>query len=131
MSKTYRDRPKQRRWFSRSEDFRCRHCRTFVGAVPLGGRHHRNHCPRCLYSRHVDGSTSGDRASECGGMMAPIGAFTRMKGEYVIVHQCLACGFERHNRIAADDDFALVLSLPEVAPREAVADAEDTWDETA
>jgi hypothetical protein len=46
--------------------------------------------------------------------MAPIGAFTRPKGEHVIVHRCLACGFERHNRIAADDDFDLVLRLPSV-----------------
>ena len=35
MSKTFRDQPKQRRWRSRSEDFRCRHCRTLVGALPL------------------------------------------------------------------------------------------------
>ena len=49
--------------------------------------------------------------------MAPIGAFTRPKGEHVVVHRCLTCGFERHNRIAADDAFDLVLALPEVAPR--------------
>jgi len=49
--------------------------------------------------------------------MAPIGVFTRPKGEHVIVHRCLSCGFERYNRIAADDDFDLVLSLPTVEPR--------------
>ena len=46
--------------------------------------------------------------------MEPIGAFTRPKGEHVIVHHCLTCGFERHNRIAGDDDFELVLKLPVV-----------------
>ncbi len=49
--------------------------------------------------------------------MAPVGAFRRPKGEYVVVHRCLACSFERYNRIAADDNFDLVLSLPLVAPR--------------
>jgi len=30
----------------------------------------------------------------------------------VIVHRCHGCDFERFNRIAADDDFDLVLALP-------------------
>lgn len=88
----------------------------FVGALLSGGRH-RNHCPYCLYSRHVDGDRPGDRASTCGGSMAPIGVFTRPKGEQVLVHRCHACGFERYNRIAADDDIAAVQHLPLVEPR--------------
>jgi len=87
-----------------------------VGPVPYGGKH-RNHCPYCLHSRHVDGRVPGDRASTCGGTMAPIGTFARRNGEQVVVHRCLSCGFERYNRIAADDYFELVLSLPAAAPR--------------
>ena len=49
--------------------------------------------------------------------MAPVGAFTRPRGEHVILHRCDACGQERHNRIAADDDFSLVLQLPAVSLR--------------
>ena len=49
--------------------------------------------------------------------MAPVGAFTRAKGEHAIVHRCLSCGFERHNRVAADDDFTAVMRLPVVQPR--------------
>jgi hypothetical protein len=49
--------------------------------------------------------------------MEPIGSFQRPNEEYVIVHRCLGCGFERFNRIAADDDFAIVLSLPALPPR--------------
>ena len=116
MSRTQRGRSAAGRRFARSEEFRCRHCGMFVGPVRFGGSH-RNHCPFCLYSRHVDGPEPGDRASACGGSMAPIGAFTRPKGEHVIVHRCLACGIERHNRIAADDDFDLVLRLPVVEAR--------------
>jgi hypothetical protein len=88
----------------------------FVGPVRFGGRH-RNHCPYCLYSRHVDDKVPGDRASSCGGSMAPVGAFTRPKGEHVVVHRCLTCGFERYNRIAADDDFERLLGLPRVPAR--------------
>ena len=113
MSRTYRDRGRAAPLWSRGEErtFRCRHCRRLVGEIPSGGKH-RNHCPFCLYSRHVDGARPGDRSSECGGSMAPEGAFTRPNGEYVLVHRCLACGFARYNRIAADDDFDLVQALP-------------------
>ena len=55
--------------------------------------------------------------SPCGCSMQPVGSFQRANGEYVIVHSCLGCGFERFNRIAADDDFDLVLSLPTQTPR--------------
>ena len=55
--------------------------------------------------------------SACGGSMEPIGRFQRPNEEYVIIHRCLVCDFERFNRIAADDDFDLVLSLPVLAPR--------------
>jgi hypothetical protein len=51
--------------------------------------------------------------------MAAVGAFQRPNGEHCIVHRCLGCGFERFNRIAADDDFALVLALPVLPPRSA------------
>ncbi|WP_220193259.1 RNHCP domain-containing protein [Ktedonospora formicarum] len=58
------------------EVFKCRHCRRFVCPLPSGG-HHRNHCPFCLYSRHVDDRQSGDRLSTCGASMQPIGRFQR------------------------------------------------------
>lgn len=89
-----------------------------VGPIMYGGKH-RNHCPYCLYSQHVDGRVPGDRASACGGSMAPVGAFRRRNGEHVLVHRCLSCRFERYNRIAGDDYFELVLSLPLVDPRPA------------
>ncbi|HEX8732550.1 MAG TPA: RNHCP domain-containing protein, partial [Ktedonobacterales bacterium] len=98
-----------------ADAFTCGHCGRFVGALPSGGRN-RNHCPFCLYSRHVDAERSGDRASPCKGMMEPVGVFERPNGEEVIVHHCVKCGFERFNRVGADDDEALVAALPRVAP---------------
>jgi hypothetical protein len=99
-----------------SESFKCGHCKAFIGPTVSGGRH-RNHCPLCLYSRHVDNRRMGDRASACRSLMAPIGVFYRPKGEQVVVHRCLGCGFERHNRVAADDNLLLLAELPEVPPR--------------
>jgi hypothetical protein len=110
------DRRKPRYKQSSEEVFKCKHCRHFV-CSPISGGHHRNHCPFCLYSRHVDDRKPGDRMSTCGSKMEPIGRFQRPNGEYVIVHRCLGCEFERFNRIAADDDFDLVLSLPALPPR--------------
>jgi hypothetical protein len=54
--------------------------------------------------------------------MEPIGAFQRPNGEHVLVHRCLGCGFERFNRIAADDNFELVLTLPILPARSARRD---------
>jgi RNHCP domain-containing protein len=105
----------RRRRRDEPEEFRCRHCRVFVVSVPSGGKH-RNHCPTCLHSRHVDERLPGDRLSTCGGTMAPIGRFQRAGGEDMLLHRCLDCGVERRNRIAADDDFDLVLTLPEIVP---------------
>ena len=88
----------------------------FAGPVQFGGRH-RNHCPYCLYSLHVDGRVPGDRASECRSRMAPVGVFARRNGEQALVHRCLGCGFERHCRVAADDDVAAVMRLAVVHAR--------------
>lgn len=99
-----------------TEEFRCRHCRAFVGPT-IGGGRHRNHCPACLHSRHVDERRPGDRASDCRATMAPVARFDRPGGEPVLVHRCFGCGLERHNRLAADDNIALLTRLPLVAPR--------------
>ena len=63
--------------------------------------------------------------------MQPIGSFQRRNGEHVLVHRCLGCGFERFNRIAADDDFELVLSLPVVPTRANNGKQVSLWEEDA
>jgi hypothetical protein len=99
-----------------SESFKCGHCRAFIGPTVSGGKH-RNHCPLCLWSRHVDRSFPGDRLSECRSLQEPIGTFYRENGEQMIVHRCAGCGSERHNRIAADDSPVTLLKLEPVTPR--------------
>ena len=103
----------RKHFIAKNEGFKCGHCGRPVNPVIYGGSY-RNHCPYCLYSKHVDGDLPGDRSSSCKGLMKPIGVFTRKSGEYVIVHKCEQCGYERYNRIAGDDDFDLVTSLSTV-----------------
>lgn len=80
-----------------NEGFLCAHCGQPV--LPLSNGSYRNHCPRCLHSVHVD-RIPGDRASRCGGLMAPVGLrFSGAKG-WQIVHRCKICGAIRPNRTA-------------------------------
>ncbi len=92
------------RFTRRQEDFTCLHCGT-----PVRGTGYTNHCPHCLWSRHVD-VTPGDRAAACGGAMEPVGALSE-GFRYVVVQRCLACGHTWRNRVAHADDRDTVLAL--------------------
>lgn len=74
------------------------------------GTKHRNHCPHCLWSVHVD-VTPGDRAAGCGGAMEPIAVWVKRDGEWSIVHRCAACGAMNTNRIAGDDSAWALMAL--------------------
>lgn len=92
-----------------NETFTCKICDRLV--VPTGaGSEHRNHCPNCLASLHVD-NEPGDRAAECGGVMEPIAVWIRKNGEWAIIHRCRRCGALRSNRIAADDNPMKLMAL--------------------
>jgi hypothetical protein len=85
--------------------------------VPLHapGTAHRNHCPTCLWSRHVDDDVPGDRAADCHASMEPIAVHVRGDGEWALVHRCAGCGEVHLNRIAGDDN-PLVLVRIAVQP---------------
>lgn len=89
--------------------FRCGHCRLDV-PTSAPGTAHRNHCPSCLWSRHVD-VVPGDRASDCGASMEPIAITVRKDGEWVLIHRCLGCGELDSNRIAGDDNPLLLVRI--------------------
>lgn len=92
-----------------TESFTCKVCGTFV--VPDGaGSQHRNHCSKCLSSVHVD-IEPGDRASLCNGIMDPVSIWVRKGGEWAIVHRCRLCGSFSSNRIAADDNPIMLMSI--------------------
>lgn len=92
-----------------TEAFTCKVCGRPV--VPYGaGSDHRNHCPNCLSSLHLD-NEPGDRAADCGGVMEPISVWVRKNGEWAIIHRCRICGALSSNRIAADDNPMKLMSL--------------------
>lgn len=92
-----------------NDSFICKVCGRTV--VPEGaGSAHRNHCPNCLSSLHVD-IEPGDRACDCGGIMEPIAVWVRTKDEWAIIHRCKRCGGLSSNRVAADDNPVKLMSL--------------------
>ncbi len=91
------------------ETFTCKVCGRTV--VPTGaGTDHRNHCPYCLSSLHLD-NEPGDRAADCGGVMEPIAVWVRRDGEWALIHRCRICGALSSNRIAADDNPMKLMSI--------------------
>lgn len=91
------------------DSFTCRVCGWPV--TPAGaGSGHRNHCPNCLSSLHVD-IEPGDREADCGGIMEPIAVWVRKNGEWAIIHRCRRCGALSSNRVAADDDPMKLMSI--------------------
>lgn len=82
--------------------FICRHCGMAV-KLNVPGTKHRNHCPYCLWSLHID-IRPGDRAALCNGKMQPISIFAREDGELSVIHRCTGCGTLKINRIAGDDE---------------------------
>jgi hypothetical protein len=92
-----------------SRSFRCVHCRVDV-STDVPGTQHRNHCPSCLWSRHVD-DRPGDRAADCDASMEPLAITVRGDGEWVLIHRCRGCGVLHANRVAGDDNPLLLVRL--------------------
>ena len=69
----------------------------------------RDHCPFCLYSKHVD-IFPGDRENSCQGLLKPIG-IEKFKDSYKIIYRCEKCHQQHKNIIAKDDDMNLIIEL--------------------
>lgn len=99
--------------FTKNDDsFVCVHCGFEVKGL---GYSSRNHCPRCLWSLHVD-ENPGDRACECRGAMEPVAVETDPRKGYVIIHKCTKCGAVKRNRAAHEapeqpDDISRLIAL--------------------
>ena len=88
------------------EKFKCMNCGMEVDTLNYTAR---DHCPRCLYSRHVD-VMPGDRQNKCIGLMMPIG-IEKYKNTYKIIYKCLSCGEVHKNIMAQDDDYDMIVKL--------------------
>lgn len=87
-----------KQFIMRNDSFICEHCGKEVSKSDYTAR---DHCPYCLYSKHVD-INPGDRMNTCKGLLAPIG-IEKFKQSYKIVYQCEKC-HQLHKNIASNDD---------------------------
>jgi len=93
------------------EDFTCEKCGTSVI-----GNGYTNHCPACLWSKHVD-DVPGDRAHECGGMMRPTGVEVKHGEAVRVIHKCEKCGFVRPAPVLAEDNREELIRISVQDPR--------------
>lgn len=100
-----------KRFRKNDEGFVCDHCGK---KVPPNGVTSRDHCPHCLYSRHVD-LYPGDRRNPCGGALVPLSALPHPKKGFVIRYKCAKCGETVMNKAALSgaepDDMDLLIRL--------------------
>lgn len=88
------------------EEFICENCGKKVDKLNYTAR---DHCPYCLYSKHVD-IMPGDRKNECWGLLIPIG-IEKYKNTYKIIYKCNNCKQIHKNIVANDDDFDEILKI--------------------
>ena len=112
MNRENKKRKYDKRYFKThpcTDSFTCKVCGWPVVSAGAGSSH-RNHCPNCLYSVHLD-NRPGDRASSCHGRMEPIVVWVRKSGEWAVIHRCKSCGKIHANRVAADDNPMKLMAL--------------------
>ena len=88
------------------ENFICDHCHLPVLKLEYSAR---DHCPHCLFSKHLD-INPGDRANSCLGMLKPIG-IEKYRDSYKIIYKCLKCQKIRKNKVAKDDNIDRIIEL--------------------
>jgi len=94
----------------RNEGFSCERC---TAVVAPSHRTFRNHCPRCLTSKHVDDVTPGDRAALCRGLMNAVAIEGTDPDALDIIHACTVCSKISRNRAAPDDDREALFEIME------------------
>lgn len=91
-----------RKKFQRTiEDFKCENCGAHVK-----GDGYTNHCPKCLWSKHVD-INPGDRQNSCQGLMEPVEAYFK-KSVWHLTHKCTVCGKKATIRTNENDDRKMI-----------------------
>ena len=88
------------------EEFICEYCGSHVKKLNYSAR---DHCPNCLYSKHVD-INPGDRLNNCQGLLEPIG-IEKYKDTYKIIYKCKKCHELHKNKIANDDNKDKIIEL--------------------
>ena len=95
-----------KRFTMKDEEFICENCHKKVSTLNYTAR---DHCPYCLFSKHLD-IFPGDRRNNCQGLLKPI-AVEKYRKTYKIVYRCDDCGAIIRNVMADDDNFDEILKL--------------------
>ena len=95
-----------KRFTMKDEQFICDNCHKNVDTLNYTAR---DHCPFCLYSKHVD-IEPGDRKNTCHGLLEPIG-IEKFKDTYKVIYKCQKCHQLHKNIVAKDDDMNLIIKL--------------------
>ena len=93
----------------KDEGFICENCQKEV--LPLGYSS-RDHCPYCLYSKHVD-INPGDRKNLCKGLLKPI-QLEKYRDTYKIIYECQSCKELHKNIIAKDDNMDEIIKISQI-----------------
>lgn len=88
------------------EEFVCDNCGKMVNKLNYTAR---DHCPFCLYSKHVD-INPGDRLNKCNGLLKPID-IEKYKDSYKIIYECTKCHEKHKNIMANDDDYNIIIEI--------------------
>ena len=88
------------------EDFICENC-----GYKVKGDGYTNHCPNCLWSKHVDDQVPGDRASQCQGLMKPVGVLVKRGEISKIEHKCQKCGHQIFSPVKKNDNRDLLIKI--------------------
>ena len=95
-----------KKFIMRDEEFICENCHKEVKKLNYTAR---DHCPYCLYSKHVD-INPGDRQNPCQGLLKPI-SIEKFKNTYKIIYKCQKCHKNHKNIMATDDDYNIIIEL--------------------
>ena len=95
----------------RDETFICENCYKQVEKLNYTAR---DHCPHCLYSKHLD-INPGDRLNDCQGLLKPI-AIEKFKNTYKIIYKCEKCNQPHKNIMAIDDNYDKIIELSSCNP---------------
>jgi len=87
------------------ENFECERC-----GRKVEGDGYTDHCPACLWGKHVDKEIPGDRLSDCGGLMEPVGAEYK-SGKFKIFYKCVKCKHKFFVREGKGDNREILVNL--------------------
>jgi len=96
--------PPTKQFQRKKEDFTCDVC-----GFRVEGTEYTDHCPKCLWSKHID-INPGDRLATCKGLMEPIGCSLK-HGKKMLHYQCRGCSHTHKVEASPEDNLEILVEL--------------------